>query len=438
MSFIGRWWRALNTKYDITDEWPITFVLLILSVTLSIPSLLYYTYAQGENVQFYNYYNMPTWSHWYALTTSAYSNIEIWRFITVHLVWSTAAEIVLGTAALYLIRRTELIITSSTLRTVLLFIVLHVILSIIDILIDYNTNYWMISGIYGWIFFLLPAYVICASPGAIIKIWKIALTDKYALYILCLQLTLVRIPNSCITVAFPLLLGILWQLILWCYEGGLNRVVNPRRPQGRRVGVRGERDDVMPYTPVSATAMAAPGAVSAPAAPAYAPNRGARPSSHYERLAANAKANAIKEDTASMSINTATAAPLPALPRPTQFPLVQTASVVSPSTATRNQARTNEVGRQDDNLVEPTDRHTHREHIKNSEQQTHHIYCKDVMQLSMADLFFFPHFGVALLSYLCLSVLLIFSVEEPFVGRSRVRRGRGRQTQASTSSLNRA
>ena len=79
MSFVGRWWRALNTEYDIGDTWLVTFLTLTLTLALSIPSLLYYTYAWDERADTQSYYSFHYSSHWYYLAATQLHSLHPMR-----------------------------------------------------------------------------------------------------------------------------------------------------------------------------------------------------------------------------------------------------------------------------------------------------------------------------------------------------------------------
>ena len=289
MSFVGRWWRALDQRYDIVDTWPITFTVLTLSVLLSLPSLLYYTYGQGEDVERYSYYHFDYGQHWNPLTSSSLHSLQLWRLLTSQLVFSSASELVLGSALLLLLRPIEARLTSSTLRTsALLALILALSIVYHSIIPLSNDALFCAAGPYWLCFFLLPLYLLLHPPSFHVKLCStLSLSNKLLPALLSVQFMLFLVPQSLLSAAVPVGLSLVYAGVLWCSEGGMERVTNPHRPQGMRVGRRGEEDGGRR----SGSTLPGVGVVLGGPAPAAEGGRphAPRPASHYEKLVKNAK-----------------------------------------------------------------------------------------------------------------------------------------------------
>ena len=281
MSFVGRWWRALDAQYDIADSWPVTFTTLTLSLLLSLPSLLYYTYT-SEDAEQSNYYDFPYSSHWYPLSSDGLHSYQLWRLLTSQLVWSSASELVLGSALLLLVRVVEDRVTASVGRTaaVLLVVMAACVGYGAGIALGSGGSVYCASGPYWLCFFLLPLYLLFHPSSSHVKLWSLSLSNKLVAALVGLQLMLFLLPPSVLSAAAPIALALLYAAFLWCSEGGFDRVTNPSRPQGMRVGRRGDPPSASGHRLGSATP---------PTASGHESRGGPRPASHYEKLLINAK-----------------------------------------------------------------------------------------------------------------------------------------------------
>ena len=290
MSFIGRWWRALNTQYDILDTWPITFIALTLTLALSIPSLLFYTYAQHEKASVDSYYDFPYHSHWYYLSASALHSLELWRLPASQFVFPTSTELIFGTPLLLLLRSAEWQLADRPWKRGLLLLSVLLLCMGGDALLVVAGGVQVQSGPYWLLFFLLPIYAVHIAPEWTFKVFKISLSNKAVVYFLSLHLLFVLVPASLLAATLPLGLSLLYLLIRFCISGGLSQLLHPDRPQGMRVGRRGES------TGYRLAGSAADGSGRSTAAASTAAGgdatRGApRPASQYEKLLANAQAS---------------------------------------------------------------------------------------------------------------------------------------------------
>ena len=289
MSFVGRWWRALNTQYDILDTWPITFFTLTLTLALSIPSLLYYTYGPDkENAAEDSYYRFDYASHWYYLSQSALQSLQLWRLPASQLVWPTSAELIFGTPLLLLLRVTEWQLADAHWKRALILLSAFLLSMGGDALLAAVAGLPVQSGPYWLVFFLLPVYAVQTPVEWSFKLWKLSLSNKVIVYFLALHLLVVLVPASCLAAVLPLALALLYLLIRFCVSGGMDAVLHPSRPQGMRVGRRGESSGHR----LGGGPAAAGGGRSTAAADAA---RGApRPASQYEKLIASAQAGKAK------------------------------------------------------------------------------------------------------------------------------------------------
>ena len=289
MSFVGRWWRALNTQYDILDTWPVTFFTLTLTLAISIPSLLYYTYAGGERADTESYYSFPYSSHWYYLSAEQLRSLQLWRLPASQFVFPTSAELVFGTPLLLLLRTAEWQLADRHWKRATLLLSVMLLCMGGDALLVLAGGVKVQSGPYWLVFFLLPIYAVHVQPEWTFKVFKLSLSNKAVVYFLALHLLLVLVPASLLAACLPLGLALLYLMLRFCVSGGLSSILHPNRPQGMRVGRRGEPTGYR---------LAAPGAGgsarSAAAAGGGEAARGApRPTSQYEKLLANAQASKV-------------------------------------------------------------------------------------------------------------------------------------------------
>ena len=285
MSFVGRWWRALDGRYDIADTWLISFLTLSLTLALSIPSLLYYTYAQDERADSQSYYSFDYPAHWYYLSAPQLHSFQLWRLPASLFVWPTAAELIFGTPLLFLLRGAEWQLADRQWKRALLLLSVMLLSMGGDALLVLSAGLEVQSGPYWLLFFLLPVYALHVPPAWTFKVSKLTLSNKAILYLLALHLLLVLIPASPLAAVLPLGLSLLYLLLRFCLSGGLTEMINPQRPQGMRVGSRGES------TGYRLNAGARPGARSTAAVGGSDASRGVpRPTSQYEKLLANAQA----------------------------------------------------------------------------------------------------------------------------------------------------
>ena len=114
MSFIGRRWRVLDAQYDIVDSWPILFTTLTISLLVSVPSLIAYTYfLDKEHVDNQSYYYFDYTNHWYGLRHEALIHWQLWRVITNQFVNGMSAEILIGSLIIAYIHPIEREIAST-------------------------------------------------------------------------------------------------------------------------------------------------------------------------------------------------------------------------------------------------------------------------------------------------------------------------------------
>lgn len=287
MSFVGRWWRALNTQYDILDTWPITFITLTLTLALSIPSLLYYTYGGGEHADLDSYYSFPYSSHWYYLSSPQLHSLQLWRLPASQLIFPTSAELIFGTPLLLLLRPTEWQLADRHWKRALLLLSVMLLTMAGDTLLVLSADLSVQSGPYWLLFFLLPIYAVHVPPQWTFKLFKLSLSNKAVVYFLSLHLLLVLVPASLLAATLPLGLSLLYLLIRFCVAGGLSALLHPDRPQGMRVGRRGESTGYRLTTPTAGGSARSTAAVAGGEAARGAP----RPTSQYEKLLANAQAS---------------------------------------------------------------------------------------------------------------------------------------------------
>ena len=287
MSFIGRWWRAFNTRYDILDTWPITFLTLTLTLALSIPSLLYYTYGTNEDASLNSYYSFSYTSHWYYLSKAALESLQLWRLPASQFIWPIAAELIFGTPLLLLLRSTEWQLADQHWKRALLLLSVMLLCMGGDALLVIAGGVHVQSGPYWLAFFLLPIYAFHVPPSYTFKVSKLTLSNKAVTYFLALHLLVVLVPASLLAATMPLGLSLLYLAIRFCVSGGLTALVQPNRPQGMRVGRRGESTGYRVGSPgaggIARSTAAAGGSDAARGAP--------RPTSQYEKLLANAQAS---------------------------------------------------------------------------------------------------------------------------------------------------
>ena len=287
MSFVGRWWRAFNTKYDILDTWPITFVTLTLTLAISVPSLLYYTYANHENAALDSYYSFPYSSHWYYLSAPELRSLQLWRLPASQFVFPTAAELIFGTPLLLLLRTAEWQLADSHWKRALLLISVLLLSMGGDTLLVLSAGLQVQSGPYWLLFFLLPVYAVHVAPEWTFKVFKLSLSNKAITYFLALHLLLVLVPASLLAAVVPLGLSLLYLLARFCVGGGMASLLHPNRPQGMRVGRRGESSGYR----LAGAGATSNGRSTAPVGGSDAPRGAPRPTSQYEKLLANAQAS---------------------------------------------------------------------------------------------------------------------------------------------------
>eukprot|EP01080_Neovahlkampfia_damariscottae_P009929 gene9929-2250_t len=179
---------------------PISKILFFLIIGFNILSTAISTNKKGGGPELFGY------------GTPNLNILQFYRLITGFFMFNSVGELFFGIILLYCFRLFERNYGS---QKFLIFSIISTILTyffqftIVVITPHFNTIW---SGAYGIIFSCLVSYILDVPATESYKVWKFNISEKYAIYLLSIQLSIAHFPNSTIAAISGILAGFIYRL----------------------------------------------------------------------------------------------------------------------------------------------------------------------------------------------------------------------------------